>query len=117
LGRDAKQGGLFDSFAGVPVRKVVRPTRFYYMLLQRLKNHRNMDDGIVWSAQADFMARLADWEKDSDPVWPLQRAERAALVALNVPHFVLPSEGNEICNATGKAETSDSSERTIGQSL
>ena len=99
--RDAKQGGLFDGFAGVPVRKVIRPTRFYYMLLQRLKNHRTMDDGVVWSAQADFIARLADWEKDSDPVWPLQRAERSALVALNVPHFVSPSDGNEIRDATG----------------
>ena len=38
-----------------------------------------MDDGVAWSAQADFIARLADWEKDSDPLWPLQRAERAAL--------------------------------------
>jgi type 2 lantibiotic biosynthesis protein LanM len=99
--RDAKQGGLFDGFAGVPVRKIVRPTRFYYMLLQRLRNHRDMDDGIVWSAQADFMARLADWERDSDPAWPLQRAERAALVALNVPHFVMPSEGTKIRDATG----------------
>ena len=99
--RDAKQGGLFDGFAGVPVRKVIRPTRFYYMLLQRLKNHRTMDDGVIWSAQADFIARLADWEKDSDPLWPLQRAERSALVALNVPHFVSPSDGNEIRDATG----------------
>ena len=101
LSRDAKQGGLFDGFAGVPVRKVIRPTRFYYMLLQRLKNHRTMDDGVAWSAQADFIARLADWEKASDPVWPLQRAERSALVALNVPHFVSPSDGNEIRDATG----------------
>ena len=99
--RDAKRGGLFDGFAGLPVRKVIRPTRFYYMLLQRLKNHRTMDDGVIWSAQADFIARLAEWEKDSDPVWPLQRAERSALVALNVPHFVSPSDGNEIRDATG----------------
>ena len=99
--RDAKQGGLFDGFTGVPVRKVIRATRFYYMLLQRLKNHRTMDDGVVWSAQIDFIARLADWEKDSDPLWPLQQAERSALVALNVPHFVSPSDGNEIRDATG----------------
>ena len=99
--RDAKQGGLFDDFTGVPVRKVIRATRFYYMLLQRLKNHRTMDDGVVWSAQIDFIARLADWEKDSDPLWPLQQAERSALVALNVPHFVSPSDGNEIRDATG----------------
>ena len=99
--RDAKLGGLFDGFAGVPVRKVIRATRFYYMLLQRLKNHRTMDDGVIWSAQADFVARLADWEKDVDLLWPLQRAERSALVTLNVPHFVSPSDGNEIRDATG----------------
>ena len=92
---------LFDGFAGLPVRKVIRPTQFYYMLLQRLKNHRTMDDGAIWSAQADFIARLVDWERDSDPAWPLQRAERSALVALNVPHFVSPSNGNGIWDATG----------------
>src|SRR5712671_2392039 len=92
---------LFDGFAGVPVRTVIRPTRFYYMLLQRLKNHPAMTDGVLWSAQADFIARLADWEKDSDPLWLLQRAERAALLALNVPHFLSPSDGTKIRDAAG----------------
>ena len=23
-----------------------------------------MDDGAIWSAQADFLARLADWDED-----------------------------------------------------
>ncbi|MGH6725910.1 MAG: type 2 lanthipeptide synthetase LanM family protein [Pseudolabrys sp.] len=101
LSRGANQGGLFDGFSGVPIRKVIRPTRFYYMLLQRLKNHQPMDDGAIWSAQADFIARLSDWEKDSDPIWRLQRAERSALLALNVPHFVSSSDGNEIRDATG----------------
>ena len=45
-------------------------------LLARLRDHRTMDDGVVWSAQADFAARLADWERESDPNWPLQRSER-----------------------------------------
>ena len=99
--RDADQGGLLDGFAGLPVRKVVRPTRFYYMLLQRLKNHRSMDDGMLWSAQVDFLARLADWERKSDLLWPLQKAERAALAALNVPHFVSPSDDDEIRDASG----------------
>jgi type 2 lantibiotic biosynthesis protein LanM len=98
---------LLGGFAGLPVRKVVRPTRFYYMLLQRLKNHRNMDDGAVWSAQADFVARLAEWDKDSDPLWPLHRAERDALLALNVPHFVSPSDGAEISDVTGIAVRTD----------
>jgi type 2 lantibiotic biosynthesis protein LanM len=101
VSRDDNFGGLFDGFAGASVRRVVRPTRFYAMLLQRLRNHQSMDDGITWSAQADFIARLADWEKDDDPMWPLLRAERRALLALNVPHFVSPSDGNEIRDASG----------------
>lgn len=96
-------GSLLDDFAGLPVRKVVRPTRFYYMLLQRLKNHRSMDDGAIWSAQADFVARLAEWDQESDPLWPLHRAERTALLSLNVPHFVVASDGDEIADVAGSS--------------
>jgi type 2 lantibiotic biosynthesis protein LanM len=99
--RDATALALLQDFAGLTVRKVVRPTRFYYMLLRRLKDHRNMADGMIWSAQADFMARLADWDKAIDPLWPLQRAERAALVSLNVPYFVTASDGTTISDRTG----------------
>ncbi|HEY7243596.1 MAG TPA: type 2 lanthipeptide synthetase LanM family protein [Xanthobacteraceae bacterium] len=99
--RDSAQGGLFDGFADVVVRKVVRPTRFYYMLLQRLRDHRNMQDGALWSAQADFLARLADWDAAGDPAWHFQRSERAALVALNVPHFMLESDGSELRDSSG----------------
>jgi type 2 lantibiotic biosynthesis protein LanM len=99
--RGGSGAGLFDGWAGLPVRKILRPTQFYYLLLQRLKDHRAMEDGILWSAQADFLARLADWEKDSDPAWPLRRAERAALLELNVPRFVLPSDGNELGDRAG----------------
>jgi type 2 lantibiotic biosynthesis protein LanM len=99
--RSAGSGRLFDGFAGLPIRKVLRPTQFYYLLLQRLKDHRAMEDGAIWSAQADFIARLVDWDKDSDPLWPLQRRERAALLALNVPHFVSPSERTSIEDASG----------------
>jgi type 2 lantibiotic biosynthesis protein LanM len=99
--RDGNVPALLESFAGLLVRKVVRPTRFYYMLLRRLKNHRSMTDGIVWSAQADFMARLADWDKENDPLWPLQKAERAALTLLNVPYFVTPSDDTTIRDLYG----------------
>jgi type 2 lantibiotic biosynthesis protein LanM len=110
LRRTRKGDDLFAGFSGLPVRRVIRPTRFYYMLLQRLEDHRSMDDGAVWSAQADFMARLADWDRESDPLWPLQRAERAALLALNVPHFVSPSDGTAIADAVGTtAETAAAS--------
>jgi type 2 lantibiotic biosynthesis protein LanM len=99
--RDAKADTLLKDFAGLVVRKVVRPTRFYYMLLRRLKDHRNMADGAIWSAQADFMARLADWDKQTDPLWTLQRAERAALVSMNVPYFTTASDGTAISDVGG----------------
>ena len=94
---------LLQGFAGLKVRKVVRPTRFYYMLLQRLKNHRSMADGVIWSAQADFIARLADWNRQTDLLWPLHRAERSALVSLNVPHFLTASDGTIVHDASGIA--------------
>jgi class II lanthipeptide synthase len=99
--RDADAQALLQDFAALTVRKVVRPTRFYYMLLRRLKDHRQMADGAVWSAQADFMARLADWDKPADPLWPLQRAERNALVSLNVPYFVTATDGTAVSDLTG----------------
>src|SRR5262249_12428446 len=33
--------------------------------------------------------------------WPAQRGERPALLTLNVPHFVSPSDENEIQDASG----------------
>jgi len=101
LRRTREGDDLFAGFSGLPVRRVIRPTRFYSMLLQRLKDHRGMDDGAAWSAQADFMARLADWDSEADPLWPLQRAERSALLALNVPHFVSPCDGTAITDSAG----------------
>jgi type 2 lantibiotic biosynthesis protein LanM len=101
LNRGEDQRVLLDDFAGLPVRKVIRPTRFYHMLLQRLKNHRTMDDGVIWSAQADFLARLANWEIDSDPLWRFQRSERNALLTLNVPHFVTADDETGRVNVSG----------------
>ena len=100
--RSSEPESLYKDFAGLPVRKVIRATRFYSMLLQRLKNTRSMDDGILWSAQADFMARLAEWDKDSDDFWPLQRAERC-VTPLNVPHFVSGDEQDSRCKRIFRA--------------
>ena len=98
---DQAPGSLVDAFAGLPIRTVMRPTRFYSMLIQRMRDPRAMDDGITWSAQADFGARLADWQHDEDPTWPLHRAERAAIVELNVPHFVVASDGHDVHDLPG----------------
>lgn len=101
--RDQVPGDLFDPFAGLPTRKVIRPTRFYSTLLDRLRDHRCMHDGVLWSAQADFTARLADWDGDRDPLWPLQRGERLAMTELNVPHFTTTGDGHEVHDRIGTA--------------
>jgi type 2 lantibiotic biosynthesis protein LanM len=101
LSKEATQEKLIEGFAGLPVRKIVRSTQFYYMLLLRLKDHRAMGDGVEWSAQADFISRLADWTSEADVSWPLVHAERAGVLELNVPLFVSQSDGNEICDTTG----------------
>ena len=71
------------------------------MLLQRLKNHRSMDDGVLWSAQADFLARLADWDKRPIRFGRCSAPNARRSSTLNVPHFVSPSDGNEIRDAAG----------------
>jgi type 2 lantibiotic biosynthesis protein LanM len=101
LVQQGQEAELFAPFDGLPVRKVIRPTRFYYMLLQRLKDHRSMDDGVIWSAQADFIARMADWESAFDPHWALQRAERSALLSLDVPYLVFSPAEAKIADASG----------------
>lgn len=104
LAADGIQRILFEhlsNFAGIPVRKIPRATRFYAMLLQRLKDHRRMSDGVTWSAQADFVARLADWDREDDPLWAIQRSERAAVLSLDVPYFVSANEGREIRDCSG----------------
>jgi type 2 lantibiotic biosynthesis protein LanM len=90
--RDGGPQSLLDGYAGLPTRKVLRPTQFYYMLLGRLKDDRTMGDGVMWSVQADFLARLADWDGDHDLTWPLHETERSALVELNVPLFMMQSD-------------------------
>jgi len=78
------------------VRRILRPTGFYYGLIRRLQNFESMDDGVTWSAQADFVARLSNWDHETDPLWRLQHADCSALLQLNVPYFLTTSDGFDI---------------------
>lgn len=93
--------GLFEGFEALRTRRVMKNTRFYFLLLERLKDYRSMTDGAEWSAQLDFVARLCDWDKEDDPLWPIVSSERQALAALCVPHFVSPTDGHEIADGLG----------------
>ena len=92
---------LIDRFAGVRVRKLVKNTRFYALLIERLRDPRRMADGALWSAQLDVASRFMDWNSETDPWWPLIRAERDALVELNVPHFTMSASSSRLADADG----------------
>jgi len=93
--------GWFDRLAGLPIRRLLKPTRFYLLLLERLRDHRTMGDGAAWSANLEFMARLVDWDRPEDRLWPLFRAERDALADLNVPYFLTTSDGVDVADRAG----------------
>jgi type 2 lantibiotic biosynthesis protein LanM len=78
--------------ASLIVRRVLRPTRFYYLLLRRLNDFRSMTDAVTWSMQVEFIARLYDWEDETPEHWPLFAAERDALTQLNIPAFRLRAD-------------------------
>lgn len=103
--RDGTLNGILGEFSGLPIRRVLRATSFYYGLIHRLQNFDSMDDGIMWSAQADFVARFSNWDHDIDPFSRLQRAERTALLSLNVPYFLTTTDGYDICDWTGALVT------------
>jgi type 2 lantibiotic biosynthesis protein LanM len=93
--------GPINAFAKVPIRRVLKPTQFYFLLLERVRNHRDMRDGALWSAHLDFVARLADWDKESEGVWPLFAAERRALADLNIPFFVHAADSDGVRDGAG----------------
>jgi type 2 lantibiotic biosynthesis protein LanM len=100
-----RQNGIkffLGDFENLQVRKLIRPTRFYAMLMERLKDHRKMEDGITWSVQADFLARLANWDSLDDVIWPLQKSERDALLCLNIPYFTTTTDGQDISDLNGR---------------
>lgn len=80
-----------DRFRDVAVRKVLRPTQFYHLLLERLRDDRAMLDGVLWSVQSDFVVRQSDWNVEHSQEWPDFAAQRDALLALSVPIFSAPA--------------------------
>ena len=98
--------GPIDAFAKAPIRRVLKPTRFYFLLLDRVRNHRDMRDGASWSAHLDFVARLADWDKESEGFWPLFAAERRALADLNIPFFVHAADSDGVRDGAGTVAAS-----------
>jgi hypothetical protein len=92
---------FFDEFKELATRKVIRPTRFYHALIQRIKNPAQFNDGVIWSAELDFISRFSDWSKEIDLYWPLVKAERKDLSALNIPVFFNHVKLQKVINPNG----------------
>ena len=87
---------IFRRFSGLKVRRVFRPTRFYDLLLRRLKKNIYIQDVALWSAEADFISRFIDWDSDSTSKIDLYKAERDALLELNVPIFFVETDSTAL---------------------
>jgi len=90
-------------FVRTRVRKLIKNTRFYALLLDRLQDPKRLTDGALWSAQLDFVSRFADWEAPDDEWWPLVAAERNALAELNIPYFTTETTATTINDQDGIA--------------
>lgn len=89
---------IIERFNGIEVRRIHHPTRFYDLVLKRLRTHKRMDDGAIWSADADFVARFAEWDQEVDHMWSLREHERTDLLNLNVPRFTVTTKSNVVHN-------------------
>jgi hypothetical protein len=87
-------------FAELTVRKVIRPTHFYHLLQQRLRDDRTMGDGVLWSVSR-LPGAIRGLGRRRETAWPLQQAERAALFGLNVPLFTISGDGRKITDTSG----------------
>jgi type 2 lantibiotic biosynthesis protein LanM len=89
-------------FKALSFRKVYRPTYFYYMMLERLRDFSSWRNGLAWSVEAEFLFRLVDWDSPSARKLPtIAKAEKRALLELNIPHFIEKADGTNENAADG----------------
>lgn len=98
---------FLNRFGSVRVRKLIKNTRFYSLLLDRLLDPTRMKSGAIWSAQLDFVCRFVDWSAKDDGWWPLLAAERTALAELDVPYFMMKSDDRTIFDVDDRKAESD----------
>jgi len=95
-------GGWLDRLGGQPVRFIFRHTSLYGALLERALHPRFLRDAADRSVELDVLAQpLLDLEA-RPVVWPILRAERAALEQLDVPFFATRADSRRLELSTGE---------------
>lgn len=91
--------GPLQAFRQGTIRVVLRPTRFYELLLRRARSAGTLGDGADFSIELDFLARL---EKPETAPLCIVRAEREALARLDIPFFVAGADGTALQDSAGE---------------
>ncbi len=95
-------GGILDRLRGETVRLVVRNTSLYYTLIERALRPEPLRSGVEFGMQLDVLSRTFLSMKERPPIWPLVRAERAALARLDVPLFAARADSYDLPLPTGE---------------
>lgn len=83
------QDASFNALGEVTSRRALRRTHFYFMLSHRLKEPQFLSNGVLWSAQADFLARPFRFDGSIEFGSSLIFSEIDALLNLNIPYFTI----------------------------
>jgi type 2 lantibiotic biosynthesis protein LanM len=84
-----------------PVRIVHRNTRVYAVLLKEAMNPKFLEDGADRTVQLDVIGRGFLLGGDSNPLWPMARAEFRSLYQLDVPFFCTHADRTSLQLETG----------------
>lgn len=94
----------FNVLNEVTSRRALRRTHFYFMLSHRLKDPQFLGNGVLWSAQADFLARPFKLDSSNEFGATLLFSEINALLNLNIPYFSISTNGLLLHDEMGFAE-------------
>ncbi|MGH9162858.1 MAG: type 2 lanthipeptide synthetase LanM family protein [Vicinamibacteraceae bacterium] len=94
--------GPLSGFSRHVSRVLPRTTNQYALLRSVLTRPRYQRDGRRWSTALDALSRIFSQSRERPALWPLIVAERAALEALDIPHFTVVTNETTI-RAGGKA--------------
>ncbi|HBS27034.1 MAG TPA: hypothetical protein DD827_07900, partial [Gammaproteobacteria bacterium] len=101
----SKNTELFKEFERASVRRILRPTAFYALVLGRLNDPRQWTDGITWSVQLNFLDRLPGVSASVKLNAFLRAAEDRALLQGDVPWFAHDSKAKVINDGIGECLT------------
>jgi class II lanthipeptide synthase len=88
--------GPLAEFSGQVVRVTVRKTSVYLALLQEALAPRFMRDGADYGIRLDRVSRAWLSPEMQPTLWPISRAEHAALARMDVPRFTTRTDSHSL---------------------